>query len=399
MDNNLAVSVHNVSKKFCKTLKLSMLYGMHDVLRNAVGKQSHSEKLRKQEFWALDNVSFDVKKGDSIGIIGPNGSGKTTLLKLMNGIFWPDTGKIIIRGNVGALIQVGAGFHPLLTGRENIFLNAAILGMKKKDVEKAFDSIVEFADIGEFLDTPVKFYSSGMFVRLGFAIAVHSKPDILLVDEILAVGDEGFQKKCFNKIASLRDMGTTILLVSHNMHKIATFTNKVIVLNKGNCKTYNNVAEGIEEYSKLFRGPEKTEIEKICSGTEYIRFSNIVMTERELNPGDSFRISMDYELDTEIDEVGIDSAIISNNEGGLYFQATNKAYNETIKLKKGGNSISINFENIQINNAEATIVVAIWKKNKGEYLFWWRIPVTFKGVEFSTGRNHLEVSYEFNNRK
>ena len=197
-----------------------MIYGVKDIGRNMFGLSSHSEKLRKNEFWAVDDVTFEIKKGETLGIIGANGSGKTTLLKMLNGIFWPDKGKIFVNGRVGALIQVGAGFHPMLTGRENVYINAAILGMSKKEVDEKFDDIVEFADIGNFLDTPVKFYSSGMFVRLGFAIAVHCEPNILLVDEVLAVGDEGFQNKCFNKIGELKKKETTTILVSHNMHII-----------------------------------------------------------------------------------------------------------------------------------------------------------------------------------
>ena len=150
------------------------MFGVTDIGRNLIGLSSHHDKLRKNEFWAVDNISFEVKKGETLGIIGPNGSGKTTMLKMINGIFWPDKGKITVKGKVGALIAVGAGFHPQLSGRENIYINGAILGMSRKEISKKFDDIVDFADIGDFLDTPVKHYSSGMFVRLGFAIAVHS---------------------------------------------------------------------------------------------------------------------------------------------------------------------------------------------------------------------------------
>ena len=181
MNDEVAIKAENVSKKFCKSLKSSMLYGVEDIIRNSLCLSSNSHLLRKDEFWAVDDVSFEVKRGETLGIIGPNGAGKTTILKLLNGIFWPDKGKITIKGKVGALISVGAGFHPMLTGRENIYLNSAILGMSRDEVNKKFDDIVEFSEIGDFLDTPVKFYSSGMFVRLGFAVAIHCKLDILLV--------------------------------------------------------------------------------------------------------------------------------------------------------------------------------------------------------------------------
>ena len=254
MTDEVAIKVEHVSKKYCKSLKRSMLYGIKDIGRNILGMSSHPENLRKSEFWALDDISFEVKKGETLGIIGPNGSGKTTLLKLLNGIFWPDKGKITVNGKMGALIQVGAGFHPLLTGRENVYLNAAILGMTKKEVDEKFDSIVEFADIGDFLDTPVKYYSSGMFVRLGFAVAVHCEPEILLVDEILAVGDISFQSKCHQKFRELRESGVAIVFVTHNLPQVLQICNKCLVFNSGICKYEGPVTGAIETYKNLLGG-------------------------------------------------------------------------------------------------------------------------------------------------
>ncbi len=394
MIEDIAIKVENVSKKYCKSLKRSMLYGVQDIGRNMVGLSSRSEKLRKKEFWAVDDVSFEVRKGETLGIIGPNGSGKTTLLKMLNGIFWPDKGKISVRGRVGALIEIGAGFHPLLTGRENIYINAAILGMTKKEVDKKFDDIVVFADIGDFLDTPVKFYSSGMFVRLGFAVAVHCEPDILLVDEVLAVGDMNFQNKCFNKIGDLKKNGTAILLVSHNMHIISTFGQTVILLNNGKAKYFDSVAAGIKEYTELFMDKEDLGIEKICSGTDKINFFDIKIRKRIFYPGELFSISMKYESLLNYDDIDIDVAILSSNEPSLYFQATNKAYSKKINFRRGIHEFKINVEDIKINNAMAKIGIGIWTKNRSELLFWWRIPIEFKGVKYSTGKNFLNVSYE-----
>lgn len=249
MDKDTVIKVEHVSKKYCKYLRRSMVYGIMDIGRNMLGMSSRSEHLRKDEFWALDDVSFEVKKGETLGIIGPNGSGKTTLLKLLNGIFWPDKGKITIKGKVRALIELGAGFHPLLTGRENIYINAAILGMTKKEIDKKFDEIVEFADIGDFIDTPVKYYSSGMFVRLGFAIAIHSDPDILLIDEILAVGDYSFQTKCVKKIIELKK-NTTIIIISHNLDLIYNISDNSILINKGKIIFYGYPNEVIKKYTE-----------------------------------------------------------------------------------------------------------------------------------------------------
>jgi len=248
MGDEVAIKVDHVSKKYCKSLKRSMLYGVKDIGRNTLGMSSHSEKLRKDEFWALNDVSFEIKKGETLGIIGPNGSGKTTLLKLLNGIFWPDKGKITVKGKVGALIEIGAGFHPLLTGRENVYINAAILGMTKKEVDEKFDSIVEFADIGDFIEAPVKYYSSGMFVRLGFSVAVHCEPDILLVDEVLAVGDLAFALKCHRKMSEFRLNGGTVVIVSHNMQAIRNMCKWALWLNNGRIKEINEVHHVCDVY-------------------------------------------------------------------------------------------------------------------------------------------------------
>lgn len=233
MENNLSIKVENVSKKYCKSLKRSMFYGVKDITRNSLGLTSNSHILRKGEFWALDDISFEVRKGETLGIIGANGAGKTTILKLLNGIFWPDKGKITIKGKTGALIAVGAGFHPMLSGRENIYLNGAILGMNRQEIDNDFDKIVKFADIGDFLDTPVKFYSSGMFVRLGFAIAVYCNPDILLVDEVLSVGDLEFRLKCRREISRFIQKDKTAVIISHNMNTIRNVSDRVIWLDKG----------------------------------------------------------------------------------------------------------------------------------------------------------------------
>jgi lipopolysaccharide transport system ATP-binding protein len=229
----LAIKIENLSKKFCLNLKRSMFYGTLDIFRNMFGIPYRLDILRKTEFWVLDGIDFEIKKGESFGLIGANGSGKSTLLRLITGIFPPDQGKIYINGRIGALIAVGAGFHPYMTGRENIFLNGTILGMSKNDIIKNFDSIVNFAEIGDFLDAPVSTYSSGMYVRLGFAIAIHSRPDIMLVDEVLAVGDVKFQRKCLDKIRELRKKGTTFIIVSHNMQNIEGACSKVVLLRHG----------------------------------------------------------------------------------------------------------------------------------------------------------------------
>ena len=184
-------------------------------------------------FKALDDVTFDVHEGETVALLGFNGSGKSTLLKLISGVLRPDGGRVRTRGRVAGLIEVGAGFHPDLTGRENVFLNGAILGMTKKQIEDAYDSIVDFSEIPDFMDTEVKFYSSGMFLRLAFAVAVHSDPEVFLIDEILAVGDEPFQRKCLDEIRGLSDQGKTLVIVSHDLDMVSDLCERGVLLEKG----------------------------------------------------------------------------------------------------------------------------------------------------------------------
>jgi len=307
MDEELAIKVEHVSKKYCKSIKRSMWYGIKDITRNIVGLGSHSEKLRKDEFWAVNDVSFEVKKGEILGIIGPNGSGKTTLLKLLNGIFWPDKGKITIKGKVGALIEVGAGFHPMLTGRQNVYINGAILGMNKKEIDEKFDSIIKFADIGDFIDVPVKYYSSGMFIRLGFAVAVHRDPDILLVDEVLAVGDRNFQIKCFRKMHELKKtQDMSIVIVSHNEYVMREYCKTCIVLNKGKNIFYGESEAAISFYinnivkEREIREQNKEAIhnKEIIKEISFIdSLGNIVQT---IPTGEKLIIEFDYETKEKI---------------------------------------------------------------------------------------------------
>lgn len=222
------IEFKNVTKKFSllshKTFKefLPALLG---------GKET------AENFTALSDISFTVNKGETVGIIGPNGSGKSTILKLIAEVMSPTNGSVSVHGKVSPLIELGAGFHPELTGRENIFLNGAILGLSQKQIEKNFKSIVDFAELWEFIDQPIKHYSSGMYMRLAFAVAVHVDPDILIVDEILAVGDTVFQAKCFTKMEEFKKNGVTIMFVSHSLTQVQQFCNKAIYLNHGNLIT------------------------------------------------------------------------------------------------------------------------------------------------------------------
>ncbi|MDR4498205.1 MAG: ABC transporter ATP-binding protein [Candidatus Scalindua sp.] len=251
--SDVVIKVEGASKKYCRTIKHTMLYGATDLTRSFFGLNHHGEELRNGEFWAVSNVSFQLKRGQCLGIIGPNGSGKSTILKMLNGIFMPDKGRIEINGRVGALIEVGAGFHPLLTGRENIYVNGSILGMMKSEIDKKFNEIVEFAGIGNFIDSPVKHYSSGMHVRLGFAIAVHCDPDILLVDEVLAVGDANFRNKCFKKFLEFKSAGTSVIMVTHDMEPIVRYCDQAILLQHGIATLTGKPSEITSQYVSTIR--------------------------------------------------------------------------------------------------------------------------------------------------
>jgi lipopolysaccharide transport system ATP-binding protein len=251
MKNDTVIQVEGLYKKFCRNLKRSMFYGIIDSSRSMMGIPYKTSKLRKAEFWALEEVGFEIIKGEKLGLIGTNGSGKTTLLRMISGIFPPDQGRIKIYGSVGSLIAVGAGFHPHMTGKENIYLNGTILGMSRKELNNKLDSIIEFAEIGDFIETPISMYSSGMLVRLGFSIAIHRIPDVMLVDEVLAVGDLSFQLKCQKKLGEFRMGGGTFIIVSHNMQMIRNTCTRVLWLEKGKIINEGDVNEICDEYEKV----------------------------------------------------------------------------------------------------------------------------------------------------
>ena len=239
---NSIVSVSSISKKY--KLPLSKKEASNSFLNNFFSKRKY------EEYWAVNDVTFSLNKGDKLGIIGNNGAGKSTLLKILSKITKPTTGKVNIQGKVASLLEVGTGFHPELSGRDNIYLNGAILGMSKKQITQQFDEIVEFAgdQIIKFLDTPVKRYSSGMYVRLGFAISAHLDPDILIVDEVLAVGDADFQKKSLGKMKEVASKEKTILFVSHNLTAVANLCNKILHLEKGYVKQFGETGEVLNNY-------------------------------------------------------------------------------------------------------------------------------------------------------
>ncbi len=245
--------MQDCSKKFCKTLRRSLLYGLGDMGRECVGlaKKGH---LRREEFWALRDVSLQLRRGECLGVIGPNGAGKSTLLKLIAGLVKPDAGRVEVRGAVGALIELSAGLNPILTGRENIYILGAIRGFTRKQIDSIFDQIAEFSELTDFMDTPVRSYSSGMRTRLGFSVAAQLCPDLLLIDEVMAVGDMNFRSKCINRTREMMD-SAAVIFVSHNMAHIERLATKVLVLEQGHASQYDRVDDGIDYYLRNVADP------------------------------------------------------------------------------------------------------------------------------------------------
>jgi lipopolysaccharide transport system ATP-binding protein len=298
--SEILVTVENVSKKFCRSLKKSLWYGVTDIAsalnpfsgnnepaHKAQSTKHKSPELRSDEFWAVQNVSFELKRGECLGLIGHNGAGKSTLLKVLNGLIPPDTGRITMRGRVCALIELNAGFNPILTGRENIFNQAALLGFSKEETLAKFDAIVDFADIGDFLDMPVQNYSSGMQVRLGFAVAAQMEPDVLIIDEVLAVGDVAFRFKCLNAIGDLMKRAA-VIFVTHTMPQVFRICSEVIVLDRGQVTFKGTeLADGVGAYLSLFKSAGES-----VSGSGELRLLSLELSDggEPIAMGESMRL-------------------------------------------------------------------------------------------------------------
>lgn len=246
------LEVKNVSKKYCRNLKRSLRYGLRDLGSELLGRKSEERrKLRPGEFFSVRNVSLNVNRGECIALLGPNGAGKSTLLKMVSGIFKPDIGQIKVRGRLGALIELGSGFNPILSGRENVYINGAILGLGTKEIDECFGEIVEFSELSHVIDEPVRTYSSGMRLRLGFAIAANLRPNLLLVDEVLAVGDVGFRMKCFQHIQERVESGMSLIIVSHAIAQLNRVANRCVVMNKHQVVFDGDFVEGATLYEKI----------------------------------------------------------------------------------------------------------------------------------------------------
>ncbi|MCJ7691574.1 MAG: ABC transporter ATP-binding protein [Clostridiaceae bacterium] len=300
--NNIAVDINKVTKRY-------RIY--HEKIPSLKNTILSGKRTSYEEFLALDDVSFSIKHGETFGVIGPNGSGKSTFLKLIANIIQPNSGKVVIDGTVSALLELGAGFHPDLTGRENIYINSAILGMGKREVDKRFDQIVGFSELEKFIDTPVKNYSSGMYMRLGFSIAINVNPDILLVDEVLAVGDQSFQSKCYKVIYDIMKRGKTVIIVSHDLETISDLCSRVVFLKEGKIIDIGNSIMVVSKYRAYVE-----ELEKKRAGDQQKEerkkiFKTVIESNRKVVKGEDIEKLSELDSEQVIKRFGSGDAVIT----------------------------------------------------------------------------------------
>jgi lipopolysaccharide transport system ATP-binding protein len=368
------IEFRNVWKKFKRGEKLNSLRDTIPHLFKKTFSFNNDNGLRREEFWALEDVNFEIKKGEVVGIIGPNGAGKSTILKLLSRILVPNKGKIEISGRLSALIEVTAGFHPELTGRENVYLNGTILGMTKREIDSKFDQILDFSGIAEFIDTPVKRYSSGMYSRLGFSVAAHMDPDILLVDEVLSVGDIAFQAKCTQKMRELLESNITIVLVSHNPTLIQSLCNRVILLQKGKIIKEGIPGEIIPYYQDIVYSVQEEELKKRVVNDGYkvrvnqgalVNILKISLSDYNSNVVDKFKvgesifINVEFESQQRINSPRFTLEII-RSDGVLCCFSDHTEDDFFIDSKKGKYSITMALEKINLASGIYMAKVSIW---------------------------------------
>ncbi|NJR49030.1 MAG: ABC transporter ATP-binding protein [Leptolyngbyaceae cyanobacterium CSU_1_3] len=352
----VVLSVNQVSKRFCRDLKRSLIYGVQDIASELTGLRQEGDFLRPKEFWALDLVSFQLRRGEAVGLIGKNGSGKSTLLRIIAGLIKPDMGTVEVRGQVAPLIALGAGFNPILTGRENVFANMSILGLTRQEIVDRLDEVIDFAEIGDALDSPVQTYSSGMAARLGFACAIHTKPDILLIDEVLAVGDVKFRCKCYRKLNELQKNGTAFVLVSHSANSILAVCDSGVYINQGKVICTGAVSEVVTRYeTDLFQTeaveapgkvvlPEKLPHESFGLDIRALSFKD---TQGEFLPtlisGEPASLSIECDVHEAIDDLCVEVLIRDQfGEGEWMLRFTNVGDQQPIKIASGRREVRVN---------------------------------------------------------
>jgi lipopolysaccharide transport system ATP-binding protein len=405
------VQVKGVSKKFCRDLKKSLWYGVRDIAAEINPFQSRNEEsgdkqfeagksispiyqaLRKGEFWAVKDVSFELRRGECLGLIGSNGAGKTTLLKMLNGLIKPDHGRIEMHGRVGALIALGAGFNPILTGRENIYVNGAVLGLTKQEIDEKIEDVIDFAEIREFIDSPVQSYSSGMQVRLGFAIATSIEPDVLLLDEVLAVGDIAFRVKCYERVGRLLKKAA-VILVSHNMAQIPRLCNRILYIERGCGTLFSSVEDGINVYLMAHNsqnGYKRDEAEVLVSGLKSARISmtpSATITFEKV----SVRVTVEAYQCFKVGLV-VGNFVTPDGREGAEFRVTPAP--GSVQINAGVTQLSLEIPAIPFSSGSYLLNLAIFDETKKVTLvhFIEGSKLTITGSRISNFPNILNVSY------
>lgn len=319
LDPDVLIRVENVSKKFCKDFRKGLIYGVADLGREIIGAKNDNPKLRDKEFWALQDINFDLKKGETLGLVGVNGAGKSSLLKLIGGVMKPTTGKITINGKMQTLIELGGAFSPTLSGRENIYASAAMIGMTRHDIEDKMNEIIEFAELDDFIDAPVSSYSTGMRVRLGFSIAMCIQPDILIIDEVLAVGDLNFQIKSLERVSKIRERAGGVIFVSHHIHQMRRMCTKCMLIDRGQIVNYGDTETVIEDYlnRQVLKKPSASSQSELINASmqkhpdihyEGYRLIQNGQITKTLNKG-PFRIEFDIIIDSKFPDLWADLSI------------------------------------------------------------------------------------------
>jgi lipopolysaccharide transport system ATP-binding protein len=379
------IKVENLSKKYTIGQHQEDYLTLRDALSDRVKslltifdpRTNQIADTRLKDFWALKNISFEINQGDRVGIVGRNGAGKSTLLKILSRITEPTNGSISIKGRVASLLEVGTGFHPELTGRENVFLNGAILGMSKAEIKKKFDEIVSFAEVEKFLDTPVKRYSSGMYVRLAFAVAAHLEPEILIVDEVLAVGDAQFQKKCLGKMEQVGKEGRTVIFVSHNMDSVQRLCDRCIWLSGGELQEFDSTKSIVERYMSAGLDLDRSQPNRWMdisntnrtSGNKKSYFSRIRYFSETPDSRSVIRSNLPFICDLEIEadlnrKVNSLSLIIFDKSGFKLVNTDTLSIGKVLDLKEGHNKLQLRIENLHLN--PGVYILGLWLNDNGE---------------------------------
>jgi lipopolysaccharide transport system ATP-binding protein len=374
---DFALKVDGVSKKFRRGELFDSLRDLVPAVTGRLfGRRTSQEELAKQEFWALRDISFSLEHGEAFGIVGGNGAGKSTMLKLLTGIMQPTHGSIRVNGRLSALIEVSAGFHPDLTGRENIFLNGAIMGMNRDEIRQRFDAIVAFSGLEEFIDTPVKRYSSGMFARLGFSVAAHVDPDVLLVDEVLSVGDYLFQQKCIERMRAVIASGATVIFVSHNLREVSALCGRSLLLERGRAQMLGPTQDVLQMYLNRAQQQRRLEDERDIVITK-VTIHDTKGPRTEFDPGEKLRITVDAECRKRHDDMSLVIQIVDQHQYPVFDTCTQRLGAGPITLD-AGETLHCTFElDAQLAQGTFHVNAFLHRYTTGVAYDNWRSAATF----------------------